>query len=313
MDFKNGTEVGTKVSGNTKRLPRNRNFCFTSFKIEEPKFLENMRYLAYGKEICPETKKEHWQGFVSYKNARDFSAVIKEFKGDHVEIIKGTIKDNIKYCSKEGKFTEHGELPISGKRNDLTEVAEAIINKTFDKKDYPTQYIKFHKGITLMQDELEQEEIYEIRKSKFENYYNNLPSNILINIMNMEAHIHNNKGYRIINWIWSEKGETGKSTFGRKLLFNNKAMIFTTTDINTVAHALSKKPSTEIIIFDLSRDKEGYISYGVFESLIEGVITTKKYDSKTIYLLCEKVIILANFEPDLNTMSIDRWNILKIE
>ena len=38
MDFENSPEVSPKVDGNTKRQPRNRNYCFTSFKTEEPKF-----------------------------------------------------------------------------------------------------------------------------------------------------------------------------------------------------------------------------------------------------------------------------------
>ena len=55
---------------------RTRNVCFTGFNETGYKFNEKqMKYLVVGKEICPTTGKEHWQGYVELKNAKTFSAI----------------------------------------------------------------------------------------------------------------------------------------------------------------------------------------------------------------------------------------------
>ena len=47
---------------------RTRNVCFTGFNETGYEFNEKqMKYLVVGKEICPTTGKEHWQGYVELK------------------------------------------------------------------------------------------------------------------------------------------------------------------------------------------------------------------------------------------------------
>ena len=43
-----------------------RAITFTSFEADPPDWNQlkgHLRYLAYGQEECPTTKKQHWQGF----------------------------------------------------------------------------------------------------------------------------------------------------------------------------------------------------------------------------------------------------------
>ncbi|KAJ1467577.1 hypothetical protein T484DRAFT_1755758 [Baffinella frigidus] len=70
-----------------------------------------MRYLAYGKETCPTTDKQHYQGFAYLFKAQCFSAWKKLFPGCHLEQMKGNFRDNEVYCSKETELTEFGEKP----------------------------------------------------------------------------------------------------------------------------------------------------------------------------------------------------------
>lgn len=86
-----------------------------------------MDYIGVGKEICPETKTPHLQGFVRFSNAKSMSAVskIEGFKRAHLDRQRGTFKENLKYCSKGGRYFSAGEeQPSRGKRVDLEKLVE---------------------------------------------------------------------------------------------------------------------------------------------------------------------------------------------
>lgn len=113
-----------------------RRYAFTSFKDEEPSFdAEKMTYLIYQREVCPETQREHWQGFIILKSPSRFHAV-KAHIGDsaaHLEECKGSDESNIAYCSKDDsckpgcKVVEHGSRPKGkGARTDIEDAVRAI-------------------------------------------------------------------------------------------------------------------------------------------------------------------------------------------
>lgn len=95
---------------------------FTQHAIEEPIYNEKLKYLAYAKETCPTTGKEHWQGFAYAKTPMKLTGWKKLFIGAHIESMRGDFKSNEKYCSKEGQLTEHGQRPRQGERTDLQEL-----------------------------------------------------------------------------------------------------------------------------------------------------------------------------------------------
>lgn len=131
MNNENAQKSSERVIENlSDSRSRSRNFCFTSFDVEKPKFDEmTMKYLCFGSEIAPTTGTHHWQGFVCWKNAKTISACKKNLiNNGRVFIIKGTLKQNEEYCTKEGKFEKFGTLPNQGKRRDLIELKDALIN-----------------------------------------------------------------------------------------------------------------------------------------------------------------------------------------
>ena len=104
--------------------------CFTGFNETGYEFNENqMKYLVVGKEICPTTGKEHWQGYVELKNAKTFSAIKKLFKDNklHLEERKGNALQASNYCKKDGKYIEFGELSSQGVRSDLVALKDDIL------------------------------------------------------------------------------------------------------------------------------------------------------------------------------------------
>lgn len=82
---------------------------------EEAKLQEvTCKYMVYGKEVCPDTGTKHLQGYVVYDNSKTF-AFVKKSLGPrvHIELSKGSHKQNYDYCVKDGQFWENGNLPAS--------------------------------------------------------------------------------------------------------------------------------------------------------------------------------------------------------
>jgi len=62
-----------------------------------------------GKEVG-ESGTPHVQGYIYFKNPRDMKSVKKVLKNErlHLEIAKGSTKQNLAYCSKDGDYISKG-------------------------------------------------------------------------------------------------------------------------------------------------------------------------------------------------------------
>lgn len=113
MTNKNGTENGTVPRGNSK----SRGFVLTIYNEEAKKsFLkmeDSCRYMIYGEEKCPTTGRPHWQAYIYFDNPRSHKALCKKIPKTHIETQSkfATWKENVKYCSKDGKWKEFGDKP----------------------------------------------------------------------------------------------------------------------------------------------------------------------------------------------------------
>lgn len=93
---------------------------------------KGIRYSIVGKEICPTTKKIHFQGYISYKNAKTFKQTKRWFGYDTIRIKEAVAGDcpNQKYCSKDGNLIYEVGIPLKqGVRSDV-EKAVAIAKET---------------------------------------------------------------------------------------------------------------------------------------------------------------------------------------
>lgn len=114
--------MATSATSATNEKAPFRKICFTQHDAEEPQMSDKLTYLAYAKETCPTTGKEHWQGFAYARQAIKLGGWKKLFPGAHIEIMRSDFAANAKYCSKEGQLIEHGQRPRQGERTDLTEL-----------------------------------------------------------------------------------------------------------------------------------------------------------------------------------------------
>ena len=144
------TEVMTTVvPGNTSTGTtfRSRNFQLTLNKIEnyealsnEFKKLKTCKFLISCREIAPSTGHEHIHMYVHFEQPYKLSKKILSF-GAHIEICKGSPKQNIDYIEKDGNIIEeYGVRPTQGTRT-VAEMKEMSINEV------SPQYYKIKKQI----------------------------------------------------------------------------------------------------------------------------------------------------------------------
>lgn len=119
---------------------------------------DNLVLAIWQLEMCPETKRYHFQGYVEYKNALRMGTIKTYFGGDrlHLEARRGSRQSAIAYCSKEDTRVAGpwnlGSLPAKsqGKRSDLADVADQLLegrSLSTIAESFPIQYIKYHRGI----------------------------------------------------------------------------------------------------------------------------------------------------------------------
>ncbi len=128
------------------------NVCFTLNNPTEPIQWneEKMHYLVYQEEIAPNTGTHHFQGYVELKKPTRLGPLKALLTGDkkspiHVEKRRGAQEQAIDYCKKEESrkpgtnLVEHGtpkaNRPGQGKRNDIVEFRNAIVEESKNKRD----------------------------------------------------------------------------------------------------------------------------------------------------------------------------------
>jgi len=151
------------------RPKKSRGWCYTTNNYSDAD-VEKLRalstdsavtYSIFGYEIAPSTKTPHLQGFIFFTNCRAFNTV-KELlpTGSHIEpkSSKSTPLQAAEYCkksessdtSKPSPFEEFGELPIQGKRNDISD-AIATLRRTKSlsacAEDHEEAFVRYHRGL----------------------------------------------------------------------------------------------------------------------------------------------------------------------
>lgn len=130
--------IGKPLDKIEKKNYRSRKLVFTSFDETEPyhnfdkdEIIDNQaKFLIYGREITPSTGKKHFQGFVYFYEKISIAKAKKYLKIDKgwFQYAFADIDANITYCSKDGDFTVHGTKPMQGKRTDIIEDKNRIMN-----------------------------------------------------------------------------------------------------------------------------------------------------------------------------------------
>nr|WAE42976.1 MAG: replication associated protein [Cressdnaviricota sp.] len=122
---------------------------------------------------------------------------------------------------------------------------------------------------------------------------------------------------RTVHWFWEPIGGVGKSDLCKYLVVKEDACFISSGKKGDIAYSLAKRLESgkmiDLVICDLPRESCGHLSYGCFEDIKNGLVFSSKYESDVLVFNSPHLIILANWEPDFEQMSEDRWNIVKIE
>jgi len=113
---------------------QSRNWCFTDFELLDWSKIygqsEDIRYICWGEETCPNTKKKHYQGWIQISKKKRLNGMKKvcQSKKIHLEACRGTEGQNELYCQKDNLYKQKGEFTTQGKRTDLDELKKIIDN-----------------------------------------------------------------------------------------------------------------------------------------------------------------------------------------
>jgi len=114
-----------------------------------------MSYVIYGREIAPTTQSTHLQGYLELPKKltlRRVKAMFLEMKEKpHLEIAKGSQKQNQDYCSKDGDWEEYGTPMQQGKRTDIESLQQYIQEEKVTVREVADQffplYLRYHQAV----------------------------------------------------------------------------------------------------------------------------------------------------------------------
>ena len=177
-------------------------FTYNNYTEEDERRIQEIQctYMIYGHEIAPTTNMRHLQGFVVFPTRKTFHTV-KNLIGEqaHLEVARGTIQQNIDYCTKEdhSNFFVKGEAP----KEQYEKGAAATKRKWEEAKEHARKgefdeistdlWIRYRRAF----------------KEEYEEFVNKDKSLVKPIEDDLKKHFF---------WIWGPTG-TGKSTLARDL------------------------------------------------------------------------------------------------
>jgi len=112
---------------------------------------------------------------------------------------------------------------------------------------------------------------------------------------------------RSIHWYYDRTGNKGKSYFARN--YKGPNYYVTGGKAADIFYGYQYEP---VVFFDLARMKQDIVQYDVMEAFKNGQFYSTKYESKLVRFNVPHVIVFANFHPNTEMLSADRWDIKEI-
>lgn len=116
---------------------------------------------------------------------------------------------------------------------------------------------------------------------------------------------------RTILWYYDADGGSGKTAVARHIISNcERVHFFSGGNFRDCSFQIVKrKEDPRSVIFNFPRTCEGKISYHTLETIKDGLISTGKYEGGHRLFRPPHVVCMANFLPDLGSLTLDRWEI----
>lgn len=116
---------------------------------------------------------------------------------------------------------------------------------------------------------------------------------------------------RKVYWFWERVGNTGKSSLAKHMMmhYNCQVLDGSSKDCFYSIKCYIESRDLDVVIFDLSRSQENRVSYRAIEAIKNGMFFSGKYESSACIFNPPHVFVFANFGPDMNMLSEDRWDV----
>lgn len=282
---------------------------------------ERVQYLCYEHEVCPETQREHWQGYIEMRTKQRLTAMKKLFgRGIHWEPSYGDWKSNRKYCSKDsnnGTFQEFGAPVVAG----FSKASVRVTNKLWDAVKLPDlddeekeAYVaRMSTYQAIMKDNLQRQE----KRLVAESHYRNIPDawypwQAEVNELLLENQKAGEKirapDERKIIWVYDAVGNHGKTWFAKSYSLMHNALILP-GNVETKRMVYGMK-DFDIVFFDCTRS--GRVNYDAIEMCKNGTGYNEMYIPGEKWWRSPHVVVLANFMYDETALSADRWHLIRV-
>lgn len=133
----------------------------------------------------------------------------------------------------------------------------------------------------------------------------------LINLLQTEP------SERKVYWYWEQTGNTGKTFLAKYIDWKYNAIIANGKQGDVFNQYKSfletEKKQPKVAIIDIPRSHQDYVCYSTLEKIKDGLVYSGKYEGGKLRLIPHHLIIFANFEPDEEKLSNDRWSIHEIQ
>lgn len=266
-------------------------------------------WISFQTEVCPDSGREHIQGYLCLKNRTRLSTFCRTFPC-HAELRRGTHAQAVAYTTKEESrkpgtaVFRWGTDPenVQGTRRDLAEFRDAILAGRTNWEllaSHPNEFAKYPKFVYLVRTE-------------------QLSNDVLLNLPVFQPRIGwqwelaqklaGIPSRRTVIWRWEPNGNVGKSYFA--MHYQPRETFVITGGKHADIH-YSYQFQT-FVFFDWSRCNESSFPYGLVEQFKNGYFLSTKYESVPKRFQVPHVVVFANFAPDVSQMSLDRWDITEI-
>lgn len=277
--------------------------------LKDKKDKPAISFAYIGREVAPTTNTPHLQGYFEFSLRKRLPGAKKILKacglaGAHLEPARGSVDQIKAYNGKTDESpVEWGEAMVGqGSRKDLKmlqEAAEAGASFLQLSREFPGAHARFSGWTSRVREEARAER--ELKRRKEEN------QKVVLRPWQEEVWTAvENQTRRKITWCWEETGNVGKTVLADWMASTKDAFCCVGGKYADIALAYDCQ---EYVVFDLSREQHERVPYALLEGFKNGRIFSGKYASKNKLFKPAKVLIFANFEPDLEKMSSDRWDI----
>nr|QLM02669.1 satellite replication initiator protein [Parsley severe stunt alphasatellite 2.1] len=251
--------------------------------------------VQYAKWQHKKKAHDHLQGFIQLKERLTFKKMKELIPGAHLELCKGTVQENMNYCSKEDSRVEgpweYGELLKRGSNK----------RKVMDMYEEDPETMK-----------MEDPDLYlrcNARRLEKEYMTSKGPANLYPWQIELHEALMADPDDRTIIWVYGPNGSEGKSTFAKEMI---KRGYYYTPGGKTenILYLYSMDPERNVV-FDIPRCNKEMINYSVIEMIKNGVFSSTKYRPVDIRVVKKRhVVVMCNEMPDVTKISEDRINII---